>query len=199
MTEYVDDLDAELGLDLPRDEDTLASYEETPLADTVDGYVVENYKGLDIAVLGHPKEASPVSSGANPAHLGYFEDDDYQAKVTISPRPIDFDGAFRFDGEDVRIGTDQDGVTPDEYVELEERDQPGRAVRELIDDRDDIAEGARERVARYVVHDGDRPVDDGSLGARVAALLGEEPVDRDEYDRVQDLARHFGFERRDRV
>jgi len=191
-----DDLDQELRLDLPRDDDTLVSYEQTPTADLLDGYVVQNFRGFDIAVLGRPEETGLVSSGANPAHYASFEDEDgYRADVTLSPRPMDFDCAFRLKDEDLTIGPEQDGLTDDTYIELEERDQPGPAIRELMGERDDVKESAIERLGFYVLNEADRPLEDDGIAGLAASLSGQETVDPDLHERMQDLAHHYAFDR----
>lgn len=191
-----DDLDQELGLDLPRDDDTLDSYEETPTTDLMDGYIVQNYHGFDIAVLGRPDESGLVSSGANPAHhASYVDEDGYRADVTLSPRPMNFDAAFRLKGEDIEIGTEQEGLTDDSYIELEERDQPGPAIRELMHERDDFRESAIERLGFYVLNEADGPVGDDRTTGIAAALSGDETVDPDVHERMQDLAHHYALDR----
>jgi hypothetical protein len=190
-----DDLDQELGLDLPRDDDTLESYEETPIADAADGYMVQNFRGFDIAVLGTPKDAGITMSGANPAHYASFEDDEYQAHAILSPRPMDFDTAFSLPDDDARVGTDSDGLLPDDYIELEERDQPGQAIADLMDDRDDFRDSAIERLGFYVLNEAEGPVGDDRATGIAAALSGDETVDPEVHERMQDLAHHYALDR----
>lgn len=195
MTMYeTDDLDQDLGLDLPRDEKTIESYEETPVADASDGYIVQNFRGFDIAVLGTPKDTDITMSGANPAHYASFEDDDYQAHAVLSPRPMDFDEAFSPE-DDIDVGPESESLLPDEYIELEERDQPGTAIRELMDEREDFRDAAIERLGSYVLNEADAPVGDDRLTGIAATLTGEEPVDEDVHERMQALAHHYAFDR----
>lgn len=189
----VDDVADTLDLHLPDPDAVTEDYEATDLEDAVDGYRVENWRGLDVAVLGFPQEVHPVQGGANPAHYAGFADDAYRAAVTCSPRPMDFDQAFRFDDYDVVIGTDPDRfhATDTSYVELDDRIQPSRALGSILQDRDDIRDSAAETVARFILHDGDQPVGDDLLTRATATLHGDEPVPEDEYDRIQQLSHHF--------
>lgn len=191
----IDDINTDLHLDLPKDEQTLESYEEPDTTDLIDGYMVENFRGFDIAVLGHPKDMGLVMGGANPAHTASYEDEDYTAHVTLSPRPMDFDAAFRIKDSDIRIGEDEGGLTPDDYIGLEQRDQPAPRIRELMEERDDFRESALEELGRYVLHRGQDPVGDDRTTALASSLTGTEPVDPEEYDRVANLAHHYALDR----
>lgn len=187
------DLDQALGLDLPRDEETVESYEQTPITDTADGYIVKNYHGFDIAVLGTPTDTDITISGANPAHYATFEDDDYQAHAVLSPRPMDMDTAFSLDKADV--GPASDGLRSDDDIELEKRDRPGPAISELMDEREDIHDAAIERLGFYVINEADRPVGDDRLTDIAATLTGEAAIDEDVHERMEDLAHHYACKR----
>lgn len=188
----LDDLSDRLDLTLPaNDAPVFENYETTPLSKVSDGYAVENFRGLDIAVLAYPKEIDVQAGGPTPTYYAQFEDELYQAEVAIAPKAMDWEDVFETDA-DLEIGLDRRTFSPEPYVGLEGRTEPAEPVTEMIERRGDIEEGAKTVIGDYVQYDVDASADSSGLLAAVQASLTEEddPVTV-AHDRADALAYHF--------
>ncbi|MCJ7429394.1 MAG: hypothetical protein MUP66_03300 [Candidatus Nanohaloarchaeota archaeon QJJ-5] len=192
MTPYqLDDLNTHLGLSLPEnDEAVFESYEAVPLNKVVDGYRVENHKGLDVGVIGYPQEIDMDMNETTMMYTATFEDDNYEAIVTVSPTPIQWEDLYETD-EDLEIGTARHMLSSDPYVQIKERHEPGDAISELIERRGDIAQGAQRVVGDYVRYDVDNKTTDGVLDAVRTHFQDDTDQVTVSHERAEQLADHF--------
>lgn len=188
----LDDIPTGLDLSLNHDETIFGRYEETPLSQVVDGYRVENYRGLDIGVLAYPSEIDVSTGGSTIAYQASFQDEHYEAVGTISPEPIEWDEAFETD-EELNIGSARHIISSTPYVQLQAKHEPSQVIKDLIDRRGDIASGAQSVVGDYIKYDVEDETPDGLVEVVRTSLQGKEDEDpvTVTHDRAEQLAQNF--------
>ena len=178
----VDSIEEELYVDLAADD----YFDDS----AVEGYRVENWGGLDFAVLAYPEDYSLTLGGANPAHFMYFDDGEYRADVIFSPKPITWEDTFDFNDQDIEVGIQAESSS-DGYVELSPRRELSHIIRDKLRERDDVEESAAETVKEYVIQKATAPVGNQHWANVFAILNGEQTISEEEHVRVQKLANHF--------